>query len=180
GIVPLSWNIPELINMGQWKIRAFYEHSPQQVFTAEFEVKEYVLPSFEVLVEPTEKFYYIDDPKGLEVSITARFLYGKNVDGTAFVIFGVQDGEQKISLAHSLSRVVIEDGSGMAVLSRQMLLDGVQPSRPEALVGKSLYVSVTVILHSGSDMVEAERSGIPIVTSPYQIHFTKTPKFFKP
>lgn len=31
-----------------------------------------VLPSFEVLVEPTEKFYYIDDPKGLEVSITAR------------------------------------------------------------------------------------------------------------
>jgi len=33
---------------------------------------------------------------------------------------------------------------------------------------------------SGSDMVEAERTGIPIVTSPYQIHFTKTPKFFKP
>ena len=29
-------------------------------------------------------------------------------------------------------------------------------------------------------MVEAERTGIPIVTSPYQIHFTKTPKFFKP
>lgn len=29
-------------------------------------------------------------------------------------------------------------------------------------------------------MVEAERSGIAIVTSPYEIHFTKTPKFFKP
>ncbi|XP_029787263.1 complement C3-like [Suricata suricatta] len=29
-------------------------------------------------------------------------------------------------------------------------------------------------------MVEAERRGIPIVTSPYQIHFTKTSKFFKP
>lgn len=28
-------------SMGQWKIRAFYEHSPQQIFTAEFEVKEY-------------------------------------------------------------------------------------------------------------------------------------------
>lgn len=33
---------------------------------------------------------------------------------------------------------------------------------------------------SGSDMVEAEYSGIAIVTSPYQIHFTKTPKYFKP
>lgn len=36
-----------------------------------------------------------------------RFLYGKNVDGTAFVIFGVQDGDKKISLAHSLKRVVV-------------------------------------------------------------------------
>ncbi|XP_026311403.1 complement C3 [Piliocolobus tephrosceles] len=180
GILPLSWDIPELVNMGQWKIRAYYENSPQQVFSTEFEVKEYVLPSFEVIVEPTEKFYYIYNEKGLEVTITARFLYGKKVEGTAFVIFGIQDGEQRISLPESLKRIPIEDGSGDAVLSRKVLLDGVQNPRPEDLVGKSLYVSVTVILHSGSDMVQAERSGIPIVTSPYQIHFTKTPKYFKP
>ncbi|XP_075798668.1 complement C3 [Microtus pennsylvanicus] len=180
GILPFSWNIPELVNMGQWKIRAFYEHAPQQIFTAQFEVKEYVLPSFEVLVNLEKPFYYIDDPKGLEVSISARFLYGKNVDGMAFVIFGVQDGDKKFSLSQSLQRVVIDNGWGEAVLQRQTLLDGVRPSNADALVGKSLYVSVTVILNSGSDMVEAERSGIAIVTSPYQIHFTKTPKFFKP
>lgn len=33
---------------------------------------------------------------------------------------------------------------------------------------------------AGSDMVEAQRSGIRIVTSPYTIHFTHTPKYFKP
>uniref|UniRef100_A0A452U8E1 Complement C3 n=1 Tax=Ursus maritimus TaxID=29073 RepID=A0A452U8E1_URSMA len=180
GILSQSWNIPELVNMGQWKIQVHYEDAPQQVFSTEFEVKEYVLPSFEVHVEPAEKFYYIDDPEGLEVTITARFLYGKNVDGTAFVIFGVQDGDHRISLAQSLTRVTIEDGTGEAKLSRKVLLDGVHPSQPDALVGKSLYVSVTVVLHSGSDMVEAEYSGIAIVTSPYQIHFTKTPKYFKP
>ncbi|KAK1342821.1 hypothetical protein QTO34_015588 [Cnephaeus nilssonii] len=161
GILPLSWNIPELVNMGQWKIRAHYEDSPEQVFSAEFEVKEYVLPSFEVQVEPAEKFYYIDDPKGLEVTITARFLYGKNVDGTAFVIFGVQDGDQRISLSQSLKRVVIEDGTGEAVLSREVLLSAApEHPREAALVGKSLYVSVTVILHSDP--------------------LTKTPRFFKP
>ncbi|XP_023989887.1 complement C3 [Physeter macrocephalus] len=180
GILALSWNIPELVNMGQWKIKAHYEDSPQQVFSAEFEVKEYVLPSFEVQVEPEEKFYYIDDPDGLKVNIIARFLYGENVDGTAFVIFGVQDGDRRVSLTHSLTRVPINDGTGEVKLQRQVLLNGVRPSQADALVGKSLYVSVTVILHSGSDMVEAERTGIPIVTSPYQIHFTKTPKFFKP
>ncbi|XP_027488730.1 cobra venom factor-like, partial [Corapipo altera] len=51
---------------------------------------------------------------------------------------------------------------------------------PQELVGHSLYVSVTVITESGSDMVEAQRGGIPIVTSPYTIHFTHTPKYFKP
>uniref|UniRef100_A0A673VAA9 Complement C3 n=1 Tax=Suricata suricatta TaxID=37032 RepID=A0A673VAA9_SURSU len=180
GILSLAWNIPELVNLGQWKIQAHYEEAPQQVFSAEFEVKEYVLPSFEVQVEPTEKFYYVDDPQGLDVTIKARFLYGKNVDGIAFVIFGVQDGEQRISLPQSLTRVQISDGAGEARLERQVLLAGVDPPRADALVGKSLYVSVTVILHSGSDMVEAEHSGIPIVTSPYQIHFTRTSKFFKP
>ncbi|KAM6216719.1 complement C3 [Rhynchocyon petersi] len=180
GILSLSWPIPELVNLGQWKILAHYEDSPQQVFSTQFELREYVLPSFEVQLVPAEKFYYIDDPQGFKVTITARFLYGKNVDGMAFVIFGVQDGDQRISLTQSLSRVVIEDGSGDATLKRDVLLKGVQPSRADALVGKSLYVSVTVILHSGSDMVEAELSSIPIVVSPYQIHFTKTPKFFKP
>lgn len=29
-------------------------------------------------------------------------------------------------------------------------------------------------------MVEAQRTGIRIVTSPYTIHFTHTPKYFKP
>uniref|UniRef100_A0A8C9KJX1 Uncharacterized protein n=1 Tax=Panthera tigris altaica TaxID=74533 RepID=A0A8C9KJX1_PANTA len=115
-----------------------------------------------------------------ETLLPLRFLYGKNVDGIAFVIFGVQDGEQRISLPQSLTRVQVNDGSGEARLERKVLLSGVEPSGADALVGKSLYVSVTVILHSGSDMVEAERSGIPIVTSPYQIHFTKTSKFFKP
>ncbi|KAF0037679.1 hypothetical protein F2P81_010553 [Scophthalmus maximus] len=32
----------------------------------------------------------------------------------------------------------------------------------------------------GSEMVEAELRGIQIVTSPYTIHFKRTPKFFKP
>lgn len=47
------------------------------------------------------------------------------------------------------SPLQIEDGSGDAVLSRQVLMEGVRPSNADALVGKSLYVSVTVILHSG-------------------------------
>uniref|UniRef100_A0A8C3I647 Complement C3 n=1 Tax=Chrysemys picta bellii TaxID=8478 RepID=A0A8C3I647_CHRPI len=165
-------------SLGTWKITAKYEDSPQQTFSAQFDVKEYVLPSFEVILEPSEKFLYIDSNEDFRVSITARYLYGKKLDGNAFVLFGVKMDDEKRSIPQSLKRISIDDGDGEATLTREMLR--ARFANLNELVGHSLYVSVTVLTESGSDMVEAERTGINIVTSPYQIHFTKTPKYFKP
>uniref|UniRef100_A0A8C3XR66 Anaphylatoxin-like domain-containing protein n=1 Tax=Chelydra serpentina TaxID=8475 RepID=A0A8C3XR66_CHESE len=178
GIFSLNHNLPEIVSLGTWKITARYEDSPQQSFSAQFDVKEYVLPSFEVILEPSEKFLYIDGIEDFRVSITARYLYGKKIDGSAFVLFGVKMDDEKRSIPQSLKRISIEDGDGEATLTRAMLQD--RFANLDELVGHSLYISVTVLTESGSDMVEAERTGINIVTSPYQIHFTKTPKYFKP
>ncbi|NXN48469.1 VCO31 factor, partial [Rynchops niger] len=98
--------------------------------------------------------------------------------GTAFVLFGVMVDDEKKSIPQSLQRVQVTDGDGEAVLSMATLRQ--RFANPQELVGHSLYVSVTVLTESGSDMVEAQRSGIRIVTSPYTIHFTRTPKYFKP
>uniref|UniRef100_A0A8C4YU32 Complement C3 n=1 Tax=Gopherus evgoodei TaxID=1825980 RepID=A0A8C4YU32_9SAUR len=165
-------------SLGTWKIMARYEDSPQQTFSAQFDVKEYVLPSFEVILEPSEKFLYIDGNEDFRVSITARYLYEKKLDGNAFVLFGVKMDDEKRSIPQSLKRISIEDGEGKATLTRAMLQ--ARFANLNELVGHSLYVSVTILTESGSNMVEAERTGINIVTSPYQIHFTKTPKYFKP
>lgn len=172
------YNLPEIVSLGTWKIVAKYQDSPQQTFSTQFDVKEYVLPSFEVIIEPSEKFFYVEDDRDFSVSITARFLYGKKLDGVAFVLFGVKMDDHKKSVPDSLRRILIEDGEGEAVLTRAML----RKSFPniQELVGHSLYITVTVMTDSGSDMVMTERSGIPFVTSPYQIHFTRTPKYFKP
>ncbi|CAM4693285.1 complement C3-like [Caretta caretta] len=178
GILSLNHNLPEIVSLGTWKITARYEDSPQQTFSAQFDVKEYVLPSFEVILEPAEKFLYIDGNEDFRVSITARYLYGKKLDGTAFVLFGVKMDDEKRSIPQSLKRISIEDGDGEATLTRQMLQ--ARFANLHELVGHSLYISVTVLTESGSDMVEAENTRIKIVTSPYQIHFTKTPKYFKP
>lgn len=93
-------------SLGMWTISAKFEDSPDQVFSTQFEVKEYggcrdcpqgvapvspwgwglsprggigvtgvtpaVLPSFEVSVEPEEKFLYIDRQEDFRVSILAR------------------------------------------------------------------------------------------------------------
>ncbi|NXX62041.1 VCO3 factor, partial [Scopus umbretta] len=107
-----------------------------------------------------------------------RYLYGKRLQGTAFVLFGVMVDDEKKSIPQSLRRVQVTDGDGEAVLPMAMLRQ--RFTNPQELVGHSLYVSVSVLTESGSDIVEAQHSGIRIVTSPYTIHFTHTPKYFKP
>ncbi|XP_067258557.1 complement C3-like [Chanodichthys erythropterus] len=177
GMKSLKFAIPEVANTGMWKVVTRYTNTPQKTFTADFEVKEYVLPTFEVKLNPSKSFFYVDD-ESLTVDIEAKYLFGQDLEGNAFVVFGVMDGEKKSSFPASLQRVQIEKGAGTAELTREMITKTFPDL--EQLVGRSIYVSVSVLTESGSEMVEAQRRGIQIVTSPYTIHFKKTPQFFKP
>uniref|UniRef100_A0A8C9W637 Complement C3 n=1 Tax=Scleropages formosus TaxID=113540 RepID=A0A8C9W637_SCLFO len=160
-----------------WTVVAKFQKTPQRNFTYEFEVKEYVLPTFEVKLIPRQSFFYVDD-RELTVDITAKYLYGKDVTGKAFVVFGVMTQEGKKSFPGSLQRVDIIEGKGTATLKREHIVQ-ISPDINQ-LLGLPIYVTVNVLTRTGTEMVEAEKTGILIVTSPYTIHFKKTPKFFKP
>ncbi|XDV16017.1 hypothetical protein PO909_015910, partial [Leuciscus waleckii] len=77
-----------------------------------------------------------------------------------------------------LHKTQISDGEGTAKLTKETILQ----TFPDIgqLVGRSIYISASVLTDTGSEMVEAQRKGIQIVTSPYTIHFERTPQFFKP
>ncbi|XP_064179568.1 complement C3-like isoform X2 [Anguilla rostrata] len=176
GISSQQYRLPETSSVGTWKMVSRFKNNLQN-FTYEFEVKEYVKPNIEVTLTPEKKFFYIDETE-LSVEVAARYLYGEDVSGKAFVVFGVltEDGEKK-SIPASLQRVNIDSGKGKAKLTREQILTTFPDIRQ--LVKLSLYVSVSVLTDSGSEMVEGERRGIQIVTSPYTIHFKKTPSYFK-
>uniref|UniRef100_A0A8D2LE51 Anaphylatoxin-like domain-containing protein n=1 Tax=Varanus komodoensis TaxID=61221 RepID=A0A8D2LE51_VARKO len=133
-----------------------------------------VLPNFEVTLESSKKFFYVDD-KELIIDISARFLFGEDVQGQAFVIFGVIIHKEKKSIIESLSRVPVR--TYFTSLRSEILL--IVPLVTE-LENHSIYVSVTVLTDTGSDMVQAEKSGIYIVRFPYKIDFPKAFKYFKP
>ncbi|XP_052459373.1 complement C3 isoform X1 [Carassius gibelio] len=171
------YTIPKIASPGIWKVVTLFSNTPQKTFTADFEVKEYVLPAFEVKLKLSKSFFYVRD-ESLTVDIEAKYLLGQKVDGNAFVVFGVMGDEKKISIPASLQKVQIMKGEGTAELTNQMITKTFP--NINQLVGRSIYVSVSLLTESGSEMVEAERRGIQIVTSPYTIHFRKTPHFFKP
>ncbi|KAI7810695.1 putative complement C3-like [Triplophysa rosa] len=171
------YRISEVASPGIWKVVTRYSKTPQKTFSSDFEVKEYVLPTFEVTLSPSRSFFYVGDER-LTVDITAEYLFGKKVEGQAFVVFGVMDGESKTSISASLQRVPIAERKSSAELTRDMITQTFP--NINKLVGKSIFVSVSVLTETGSEMVEAQKRGIQIVTSPYTIHFKRTPQFFKP
>ncbi|XP_077426276.1 complement C3-like isoform X1 [Vanacampus margaritifer] len=177
GIFSGNFKLAEIVSPGLWKIVAKFQSHPQQSYYAEFEVKEYVLPSFEVKLNPLFSFFYHDSQE-FTVDIKATYLFGREVDGTAFVVFGFLKDDKKRSFPESLQKVPIESGYGVVTLRREQMTQ-VFPNI-DALVGGHIFVSVIVMTLSGSEMVEAELRGIQIVTSPYAIQFTKTPKYYKP
>uniref|UniRef100_A0A3P9H9V0 Macroglobulin domain-containing protein n=1 Tax=Oryzias latipes TaxID=8090 RepID=A0A3P9H9V0_ORYLA len=135
-----------LYSPGLWKIVAKFQSNPQESFSANFEVKEYVLPSFEVKLSSLIPFFYVDS-ETLEIDIKARYLFGQEVNGNAYVVFGVMDQGQKRSFPDSLSRVPIENGEGKVVLKREQITKTFQDINQ--LVGTSIFVSVSVLTESG-------------------------------
>ncbi|XP_030635552.1 complement C3-like [Chanos chanos] len=176
GVKSAKYKLPEIASPGTWKVVASFQSSQQKNFTTNFEVKEYVLPSFEITLVPRKAYFYADDPE-LKVEIFCKYLFGKVVTGVGFVLFGVMLDEKR-TLPGSLQRVEIRDGLGEAVLERKHILQTFPDIKQ--IIGRSIYVSVSVLTQTGSEMVEAQKGGIQIVTSPYTIQFKGTPKYFKP
>uniref|UniRef100_A0A3Q2QD20 Complement C3 n=1 Tax=Fundulus heteroclitus TaxID=8078 RepID=A0A3Q2QD20_FUNHE len=162
---------------GVWKVLAKFRTNPHLSFTAEFEVKEYALPSFGVNLTPGSSFFYVNSID-LAVNIKATYNFGEAVDGTAYVLFGVVHEYHKKGFPNSLQTVKILRGEGVAKLTREHITQAF-PNILD-LVGSSIFVAVSVLTKNGAEMVETELKEIKIVTSPYTIFFKKTSKFFKP
>ncbi|XP_040003011.1 complement C3-like isoform X3 [Xiphias gladius] len=175
GVLADTFPLSETVNEGTWMVTAKFDHWRQNTFTSQFEVKKYILPAFNVTLTPRKSFLNLDDSE-LVVEISARYLYGEPVQGTAYVVFGVKINKEMRRLP-SVKQVSDLDG-GVVTLS----MEEIKRAHPDvrSLVGNSVYVKVSVLTQSGSDLVEAEKTGIKIVDSPYFISFKDAPKYFKP
>ncbi|KAK0132890.1 Complement C3 [Merluccius polli] len=189
GVYSGIYQIPEIVSVGVWKVVATFDNNKKQNFSTEFEVQEYVLPSFEVKITTERNYFYVDDDE-LTVDIEATYLFGKKVRGTAYVVFGFIDknkeNNNKHSFPGSIQHVVVANGKAKATLKRDHILKTTLSGNVnhidniEQLVKNFIYVVVTVLTESGSEMVETEKQDIQIVKTPYTIHLKNTLKYFKP
>ncbi|NP_001093490.1 complement component c3b, tandem duplicate 2 isoform 1 precursor [Danio rerio] len=176
GVFSDIFSLSTVVKEGRWKVVAKFDQGKENVFSREFEVKKYVLPAFNVTLTPKTSHLSLDAEK-LEVEITARYLYGAQVKGVAYVLFGIEiNGEKKRLTSMKQIDDVLNGGSV------SLTMEEIKRAYPDinSLLGSTVYVKASVLTSSGSDLVEAEKSGIKIVNSPYMLTIKDTPKYYKP
>ncbi|KAF5897905.1 complement C3-like, partial [Clarias magur] len=174
GILSTTYGLSDIVKEGRWKVVAKFDHWKENTFSADFVVKKYVLPAFNVTLIPKKTYFSWEDQE-LKVEVHARYVCGEQVEGVAYVVFGVERNGQKVRLP-SMKQVQNLDG-GIATLTAAELKSAY--SEINSLEGSSIYVRASVLTSSGGDLVDAEKTGIRIILAPYVLTIKDTPRFFK-
>ncbi|TSK49678.1 Complement C4-B [Bagarius yarrelli] len=179
-ILQRNFQIPDVGLAGHWKIRAFFNNNPKSNNSVEFEVREYVLPSFEVTIE-SKKHYLSLNNDDFQFSISARYTYGKQVNGVAYVRFGLIDSEgEKIYLPGTEKQIAVEDGRADIIVLTEELQTAAANQGLDHITDRYLYIGATVLEKTSGDVEETESSSVKIVTSPYVIDLSRTKMYFSP
>ncbi|KAG5197023.1 hypothetical protein JEQ12_010477 [Ovis aries] len=141
-----------------------------------------VLPNFEVKIIPENPYIlttpgFLSDHPGQVTPPRTWYIYGKPVQGVAYVRFGLlgEDGE-KTFLWGLESQTKLVDGQCQISLQKaefQGVLEKLNISIND-LPGLRLYVAAAVIESPGGEMEEAELTSWRFVSSPFSLDLSKT------
>ncbi|NXX18694.1 CO4 protein, partial [Podargus strigoides] len=174
-----NFEIPDIAEPGTWKIKAWFHQYAMSNVSAEFEVKKYELPSFEVKLIPLQPYYHIWN-ENFAFDIEAKHSYGKGIQGAAYVRFGVIDeNEKKVFIPGLEQQLSIKNGKGRVTLNATLLEEKLRKSI-STLEGFHLYVAVTTVETASGEMREEELSNVKFVKSPYAVDLSNTKKYFVP
>ncbi|KAG5837493.1 hypothetical protein ANANG_G00239860 [Anguilla anguilla] len=172
-------DIPGVEPAGYWKIVASFGNLPMSNTSVEFEVREYVLPSFEVKIEPVKKYHLLKD-ESFKFGVSARYTYGKGVNGIAYVRFGIIDEQGNKTFLPGLEKqTAIQDGNSEIALLTKDLREKAESLNAD-IEGRHIYIAVTVLETASGELEEAESSSVKIVNSPFSIDLSKTKRYFTP
>ncbi|XP_048196754.1 complement C5 [Perognathus longimembris pacificus] len=179
-----DFKIPPNPKYGVWTIKAKYREDFSTTAATSFEIKEYVLPHFSVLIEPESNFISYKNFKNFEITIKASYFYNKMVtEAEVYVFFGLREDikdDQKEMMHKAMKSTMLINGIAQVTFDSETAIKELSYDSLEDLNDKYLYIAVTVTESTGGFSEEAEIPGIKYVLSPYRLNLVATPLFLKP
>uniref|UniRef100_A0A3B3S0A7 Complement component 5 n=1 Tax=Paramormyrops kingsleyae TaxID=1676925 RepID=A0A3B3S0A7_9TELE len=155
--MPAPFKIPLKPKFGVWRIEATYTDDFSTRASAEFEVKEYVLPSISVLIQPELNYISAANFESFKLTVTARYNHGSPVSAAnVFLRYGYIDGPNTILLPFTFRALL------------NSILNSAQPCL------------LLVCFSLGGISQEAELASVKFLQSPFTLSLIATPPFIKP
>uniref|UniRef100_A0AAR2KNK1 Complement C4 gamma chain n=1 Tax=Pygocentrus nattereri TaxID=42514 RepID=A0AAR2KNK1_PYGNA len=171
-IVQYKICLAHFFRAGHWKITASFSNFLTPETSVEIEVREYVLPLFEVNIQASKPYLMLNS-EIFPFSVSARYTYGKGVNGIAYVRFGLTDSKGERTYLTGIEKQTA------VILSAELTSAAANQSKPN-IEGMYLYIAATVLEKASGELEEAESSSVKIVTSPYIVDLSKTKPYFTP
>uniref|UniRef100_A0A663MZ68 Complement C5 n=1 Tax=Athene cunicularia TaxID=194338 RepID=A0A663MZ68_ATHCN len=182
GIVSFpDFKIPPNPKYGIWQIEAKYKKNFITSAVAKFEVKEYAMPSFSIVIEPESNFISSDKFENFKIVVKASYFYNKKLaSADVFFRFGVIEETGKRMMPHAMHITRIENGVAEINFNSKKAVGFIGFQSLEELDGSYLYIVASVLESTGGLSGEAEFSGVRFAVSPYKLNLIATPLFVKP
>ncbi|XP_077993522.1 C3 and PZP-like alpha-2-macroglobulin domain-containing protein 8 [Glandiceps talaboti] len=173
GIVNMSFPISDQPVLGEWMV---FVESGGITYNKTFEIQKYVLPKFEVVIDPPP--YVVDTDSCYDIGVTARYTYGELVKGKLTVrtnVLGTGYYKYKYQGQPDTQLMDIDGSASYTVCIKSIV--GMELSDHFRGV---LYIEATVTSIDGSTSTAVEDS-VPVHKQLAEIEFSKdTRKHFKP
>ncbi|KAM9595851.1 complement C5 isoform 1-T1 [Morphnus guianensis] len=182
GIVSFpDFKIPPNPKYGIWKIEAKYKKNFVTSAVAKFEVKEYAMPSFSIIIEPESNFISSDKFENFRIVVKASYFYNKRLaSADVFLRFGIIEETGKRMIPRAMHVTKIENGVAQINFNSKKAVSFIGFQSLEELDGSYLYILASVLESKGGLSGEAEFAGVRFAVSPYKLSLIATPLFVKP
>ncbi|XP_042734829.1 complement C5 [Lagopus leucura] len=182
GIVSFpDFKIPPNPKYGIWKIEAKYKKNFITSAVAKFEVKEYAMPSFSIVIEPENNFISSDKFENFRIAVKASYFYNKRLaKADVFLRFGIIEGTEKRMMPRAMLVTKIRNGVAEINFNSKKAVSSLGFQSLEELDGSYLYIAASVAESMGGLSGEVEFSGVKYAVSPYTLSLIATPLFIKP
>uniref|UniRef100_A0A8C3GXQ1 Complement C5 n=1 Tax=Corvus moneduloides TaxID=1196302 RepID=A0A8C3GXQ1_CORMO len=179
GIVSFpDFKIPPNPKYGIWKIKAKYKKDFVTSAVAKFEVKEYAMPSFSIVIEPESNFISSDKFENFRIVVKASYFSNKKLPSAdVFLRFGIIEESEKRMMPQAMH---IENGVARINFNSKRAASSIGFDSLEALDGSYLYIVASVLESTGGLSGEVEFAGVRFAVSPYKLSLIATPLFVKP
>ncbi|CAB4009200.1 complement C3-like, partial [Paramuricea clavata] len=168
-------DLSDNVMLGMWTISALYGHGLVQNASIQFEVREYVLPTFSVKIERPP--YILENDPSFTIKVISKYTYGKPVLGTVRMDLAVLDDAGKAE-RFSMSVHPLRNGEADVTISTDLLKQ--HPKIVWFPDGKRLFIEAKVIEQATGQEEKALDNTVYFTNTPLKISFKRSPRFFKP